>query len=53
MPMNEKNNSIMIKNILTLRYDPSLETSRNKFTWNDFEVQEFPQLPFLRTSQVS
>ena len=40
--MNEKNNSIMIKNILTLRYDPSLETSRNKFTWNDFEVQEFP-----------
>ena len=32
----------MIKNILTLRYDPSLETSRNKFTWNDFEVQEFP-----------
>jgi len=40
--MNEKNYSIMIKNILTLRYDPSLETSRNKFTWNDFEVQEFP-----------
>lgn len=36
MNVNEK----MIKNILTLRYDPSLEIEGKKFVWEDFKPKE-------------
>jgi len=37
MNVNEK----MVKNILTLRYDPSLQTEGKKFAWSDFQPIEF------------
>ena len=38
--MDEKNIAIMIKNILTLRYDPSLKTNWEKLSSEDFELKE-------------
>ena len=38
--MDLNNYSVMIKEILSLRYYPSLETDRKKFVSNDFEPQE-------------
>ena len=37
MNVNEK----MVKNILTLRYDSSLQTKGKKFAWSDFQPIEF------------
>ena len=35
--MEQNDNAIMIKNILTLRYDPSIQIQRNKFSSSDFQ----------------
>jgi asparagine synthase (glutamine-hydrolysing) len=40
--MNLDDISIMIKEILSLRYHPSLETDRKKITSNDFQSQDNP-----------
>ena len=40
--MNQENISTMIKEILTLRYHPSLDISTKKFTSNDFEPKNSP-----------
>jgi asparagine synthase (glutamine-hydrolysing) len=40
--LHENNYVTMIKNVLTLRYDPSLETHNEKITWQAFEVKEYP-----------
>ena len=38
--MEINNNSIMIKEVLSLRYNPSLDISKNKFMVNDFLPEE-------------
>jgi len=40
--MNENKYASMIKNILTLRYNPSLEINNDKIGWESFEVKEYP-----------
>ena len=40
--MNENNYASMIKNVLTLRYNPSLEISNGKIGWQSFEAKEYP-----------
>ncbi|MEX0855140.1 MAG: asparagine synthase C-terminal domain-containing protein [Nitrosopumilaceae archaeon] len=40
--LNENNYASMVKNVLTLRYNPSLETSNGKIGWQSFEVKEYP-----------
>ena len=40
--MNSDDISIMIKEILSLRYHPSLQTNRKKITSGDFQSQDSP-----------
>ena len=40
--LNDNNYASMIKNVLTLRYNPSLETSNGKIGWQSFEVKDYP-----------
>ncbi|MGI0077985.1 MAG: asparagine synthase C-terminal domain-containing protein, partial [Nitrosopumilaceae archaeon] len=40
--LNDNNYASMIKNVLTLRYNPSLETSNGKIAWQNFEAKEYP-----------
>ena len=49
--VNELENPTMIKNILTLRYDPTMKTSFAKKPWNDFtEKQITPSLDFIEST---
>jgi len=45
---NDLENSTMIKNILTLRYDPTMKTDMPRKTWADFTEKQFvPSLDFI------
>ena len=50
--MDEKDTS-MIKNILTLRYDPTLKINRQKFSWKNFITRDHPNyLDFIENKII-
>jgi len=49
----DKKNTSMIKNILTLRYDPTLKINRQKFSWKNFITRDHPNyLDFIENKII-